>query len=154
MAFLRAPALLIHQLRHAIALNCWMPPPLMGEVASKWIFNGAASILTEVQRSKAATRQAIAKKILSKFQFHADPHGFHVWLNLPSQWEADSFCRETANHGVILSSGATFAPNNRLSIEAVRISLSHEIDDGRVAEGLRVIAALLEGDDSRNAMVI
>ena len=154
VAFLRAPATVVQALRQAVSLSCWMPPPLMSEVASQWIVDGTASLLTEVQRTEAAIRQAAAKKILGSHQFKANPHGFHLWLTLPPHWQAGDFCREAARRGVLLSSGHTFAPDTRFSPGAVRISLSHEPDRNRVLEGLKILATLLKEEDRPDALVI
>lgn len=154
VAFLRAPVAMVRSLRQAVALSCWMPPPLMSEVASQWIGDGTASLLTEAQRSHAAVRQAAAKQILDGNQFRADPYGFHLWLTLPPHWQSDIFCREAGRRGVILSSGQIFAPDNRFDPGAVRINLSHEPDHNRVTTGLEVLAALLREDARPDMLVI
>ncbi|WP_321389356.1 PLP-dependent aminotransferase family protein [uncultured Desulfuromusa sp.] len=154
VAFLRAPDTMVRSLRQAVALSCWMVPPLMSEVASRWIVDGTASLLTEAQRSNAAERQVAAKKILDGYIFRADPHGFHLWLTLPSHWQSDIFCREAERRGVILSSGHIFAPDNRFDPGAVRINLSHEPDQNRVMAGLEVLAELLKEEDRQGVMVL
>ncbi len=154
VAFLRAPVAMIRALRQAVSLSCWMPPPLMSEVASQWIFDGTASLLTKAQRSEAAHRQAAAKKILGNYRYRADPHGFHLWLTLPHHWQVDDFCREAVSRGVLLTSGHTFTPDTRFSPGAVRISLSYEPDQKRVLKGLEILSTLLKEEDRPSALVI
>ncbi|WP_155005868.1 PLP-dependent aminotransferase family protein [Pelobacter seleniigenes] len=143
VAFLRAPAALATAIRRAVTLSCWMPPPLMAEIAARWISDGTADLLTQAQRSEANVRQALAQKLLGGFKLQADSHGFHVWLQLPEHWQADLFCSEAARTGVLLTPGTAFCVAQRLQPQAVRISLSHEADRERVAMGLKKLAELL-----------
>ena len=51
VGYLHSPSRFHRSLRAAISLSCWMPPPLMAEVASVWIDEGTASRLNDFQRS-------------------------------------------------------------------------------------------------------
>ena len=154
VAFLHAPPGLVAALRHAVTISCWMPPPLMVEIAARWIFDGTANALTEAQRKEAVARQELARTILAGHDMQADPEGFHVWLPLPTGWYPDRFCAEAAQQGVRLIEGAAFAADDRLKPNAVRISLSHEPARDRVITGLKILAKLLKAPVSNPPLIM
>ena len=154
VAFLHAPAPLIQPLCRAVQLSCWMPPPLMVEVAARWMNDTTSDKLITAQRREAAKRQAMATKILGAWSIQSDPSGFHVWLNLPSQWRTQAFCRAAADRGIKLAPGTLFALGGRHDPNAVRISLSHEPDRQRVMQGLSIIQELLQTPLPEQTLVI
>lgn len=154
VGFVRAPAPYTPLLRGAVNLSCWMPPPLMVEIAARWIADGTAELLIKAQRVEAASRQALARSSLAGCDIHADPHGFHLWLRLPSHWSPDGFRSEAANRGVEVTDGTVFAADASLRPRAVRLGLSHEASRDRVEIGLTVIRDLLREPRTRSSMVI
>lgn len=154
VGYLHAPAERAHALRSAVRLSSWMPPPLMAEIASRWIEDGTADRLNGFQRDEAAARQSMARHILPRRHLRADAHGFHVWLSLPPRWHPDLFRMEAQNRGVKLLVGGAFAVDPADSPNAVRLCLSHESSRARVREGLTAIAELLRSADRTGALVL
>ena len=66
------------------------------------------------------------------------------WLPLPPEWQASSFVAAALESGVRVNAGDLFAAGADKP-SAVRLCLSHEVDDRRVEEGLTVVARLLAG---------
>ncbi|MEX3010308.1 PLP-dependent aminotransferase family protein [Hoeflea sp. TYP-13] len=143
IGFLAAPASLVPAIRHAVNLSVWMTPPMTLEVAARVIHDGTASELTMQQRTAATRRQSLARTILGHMDYVADPHGFHLWLPLPSDWRADTFRAQCARYGVLVSEGRSFAARGNDAPEAVRVCLSHEMSEARLEQGLRILANLL-----------
>ena len=143
VAFLRAPEALVPALRHAVTLSCWMPPPLMVEIACRWMADGTADELIRDQQAEAEKRQAMAKIILAGQAMAADARGFHIWLSLPPSLGADTFSAMAAKEGVRVTEGAAFAADGRPWPGAVRLSLGCEPSRERVQRGLEVLAGLL-----------
>ena len=154
VGFLHAPATLVPALRHAINLSVWMTPPMTLEVAARLIRDGTAEKLTAQQREGAKSRQILARSILGSVDFKADPHGFHLWMSLPDDWQADTFRVKCARLGVLVSEGRIFAACASEAPEAVRVCLSHEVDEARLKQGLRTIANLLRFAPSKAALEI
>jgi DNA-binding transcriptional MocR family regulator len=154
VGFVRTPAPHTTALRGAINLSCWMTPPLMVEIAARWIADGTAERLTEAQRTEAAARQALGTSILGAYNVQADPHGFHLWLRLPSHWSAGEFQTAAAKHGVEVTNGAAFANDPSLRPHAVRLGLSHEASRDRVEAGLIITRDLLREPKTHRAMII
>ena len=154
VGFVQAPPSHARAVRTAVNLSCWMPPPLMAEIASRWIEDGTADTLNAFQREEAAVRQAMAKELLPARYLRADAHGFHIWLSLPPHWHPDVFRMEAQNRGVKVLVGGTFAVDPSRSPNAVRLCLSHEASRARVREGLEVIAELLGSTEEPGSMVV
>ncbi|MCG8638510.1 MAG: PLP-dependent aminotransferase family protein [Desulfobacterales bacterium] len=153
-AFLKAPDLIARGLRSAVALSCWMPPPLMAEITCRWITDGTADLLTRAQRTEANKRQAMATDILADATLKSDPDGFHIWLSLPVQWSPSAFCARASQKGVQLTAGETFSPDEICRTKEVRISLSHEPSRKRVKNGLYILLKLLKVSDQMGPLVI
>lgn len=143
VGFVRAAAPLAPAIRNAVGLTCWMPAPLMVEIAARWIADGTADRLTDRQRAEAARRQAIAAALFTDHAIRADPHGLHVWLPLPTGWSAAAVTAEAAVRGVRIVDGAAFAIDPGARPPAVRLCLSHEPDSDRLTRGLRTLRTIL-----------
>ncbi|MCB1491385.1 MAG: PLP-dependent aminotransferase family protein [Rhodobiaceae bacterium] len=149
VGFLRAPEHLVPALRHAVNLSVWMTPPLTLEIATRLIRDRTAMDLAGQQRAAAERRQALARSILSNVDVVTDPQGLHIWLPLPDGLRADVFRAQCARHGILVSEARNFALRPGDAPEAVRVCLSHEADEARLARGLRTMANLLHGSTNR-----
>lgn len=154
MGFLLAPPAQARAARNAVRLSSWMPPPLMAEIASRWIEDGTADALNGFQRDEAAARQAMAGDLLPKASLEADPHGFHTWLTLPPRWTPELFRMAAQDRGVKVLVGGAFAVDPSDSPQAVRLCLSHESTRARVREGLTVLADLLQTSSGQETMIL
>ena len=154
VGFLYAPARLRRPLRAAVNLSCWMPPPLMAEIAATWIIDGTAEKLNQFQRSEARVWQQMARRILVGHDVRADPHGFHLWLSLPEHWWAESFRSAAESQGVKVLTGETFVIEQADAPNAIRICLSHEPSRARVSRGLEIIAGLLAETGDAGGLVV
>lgn len=154
VGFVRAPIGHVAALRGAVNLSTWMAPPLMVEIASRWIADGTAGILIDGQREEAAARQDIAGSIFNGLEMQTDPDGFHLWLPLPGHWSPDDFRSEAARRGVEVTEAAIFVAEPGLQPRAVRLALSHEPSRERLETGLAILRDLLAQPGTRRTMVI
>jgi len=143
VGFLHAPKSLIPALRNAVNLSVWMTPPMVLEVAGRMIKDGTAAGIAAKQRAAARHRQSLAQTILDRTDIVADPDGLHLWMPLPDNRRSDILRSQCARHGVLISEGRSFAPDISTAPEAVRICLSHEVDERRLEQGLQTLADLL-----------
>lgn len=144
VGYVAAPGLLLSAIETAIAISSWMPPPLMAEIARRWIAGGAGARLNAAQQAHANRRQLMARRLLGNRPYSANPDGLHLWLPLPGEWQVSSFVAAANEAGVRVNAGDLFAAGTDKP-SAVRLCLSHEVDDRRVEEGLTVVARLLAG---------
>lgn len=144
VGYVVAPAPLLSAIEAAIAVSSWMPPPLMAEIARRWIVDGTGTRLNAGQQAHAARRQLMARRLLGNRPYSAAPDGLHLWLPLPPEWQVSSFVAAAREAGVLVNAGDLFA-SGADKPSAVRLCLSHEVDDHRVETGLAVIGGLLAG---------
>ncbi|USQ74295.1 PLP-dependent aminotransferase family protein (plasmid) [Roseomonas mucosa] len=119
-----------------------MAPPLMSALASRWIANGTLDQLSRAISIENVERQKLAATILTDLRFAADPHGHHLWLQLPEHWRASDFADHADRAGVSIVPSAAFAVTAH-PIEAVRISLGVAPDRGVLEDGLTQLVSLL-----------
>ncbi len=154
VGFVRAPAERAVAIRNAVNLTCWMTPPLMAEIAARWILDGTADRLTEAQRARAARRQSLARTVFAGHGLHADPHGLHAWLDLPPGRSADAVVSDAAARGLRIVGGGAFSVDPKLRPDAVRLCLSHEADEARLRHGLETLRAVLSEPAAAPALVL
>jgi DNA-binding transcriptional MocR family regulator len=154
VGYLSAPDHLAGPLNYAIALSSWMPPPLMAEIATRWIEAGVADRLSQEQRDEAMARQALARDILSGQNIRVPSSGYHLWLSLPDGWRSDDFWAAAKRSGVEIQPATAFAVDRDTAPNAVRICLSHELTRDRVVEGLEIIARLLTSPIDEQLLVV
>ncbi len=154
VGYVYVPERLRRSFRAAISTSSWMPPPLMAEIASRWIHEGTAWRLNEFQRQEAQIRQGMAARILGVHAPEVDPSAMHLWLSLPDHWRPDSFRAAAEKLGVKVLTSETFSVQQTGSMPAVRVCLSHEATRERVARGLEILAGLLNETTDPGVFVV
>lgn len=154
VGFVRAPGTMIETVRTAVHMSCWIPPPLMADIARQWITDGTAGHLSDWQRGEAKARQRIAARVLGDLDFQADPNGLHVWLGLPDPWRADDLRQAAEARGVKILTGEVFAVGQQAAPQAVRLSLGCEPDRERMSQSLAVVAELINAGAGTGQSVV
>lgn len=121
-----------------------MAPPLMAEVASRWIRDGTATALVRARRVEARARQQIAREYLGEHEYEAHRSGYHLWLRLPEPWQSTHFVTRVLKRGVAVTPCDTFAVKPQAT-PAVRIGLGAAPSRQALRDGLEVIADVLAG---------
>lgn len=122
-----------------------MAPPLMAEIASRWIRDGTATSLTEARRAESITRQGIARATLGAHPFECHSTASHAWLPLPPSWrDTASFVGRAMAAGVAVTPGDAFAVSGNAP-PAVRLSLGAPPSREVLRRGLEIVAELLDG---------
>lgn len=121
-----------------LAMN-WMATPLMMELASHWITEGAAERLLAWQRQAMARRNRMARRAFGD-RLRGTPRGLHVWLPLDNGWTEDAFVIAARQSGVATASGRAFAMGSN-HVDGVRISLGAP-DESRLQTALSILSDL------------
>lgn len=143
VGYLVAPKSRQNAARTAVHMACWVPPPLMTEIATNWILNGSAEHLTRWQQQEAQTRQKIAAKCLEGIPYHADPHGLHLWLPLAENLNPERFVVDLEKRSVKTLPASAFSCEGAEVKPALRLCLGAETSRARIEVGLSEIANLL-----------
>jgi DNA-binding transcriptional MocR family regulator len=133
------------RLSSAIRATSLAPSPLLTALLTRCLMDGTALELLNAIRTEAAARQAMARAILPAGQFAADPHGLHVWLNLPPSWNRLDFCAHVRQRGLALVPADAFAVGHALP-NAVRLALGAAERRDVLEAALHAVAAAMQGD--------
>lgn len=143
VGFVRAPgvaeAMQLASCQHESAV---MAPPLNAATVSLWLANGTFDTLVDAVRKEAAWRQKLARTVLGEGRHAAHPQGYHLWLPLAGDMNADTLAAALALDGL------SAVPSDRFAVapdapKAMRISLGGTIDRRGLSRALHRLAAQL-----------
>ncbi|MFN3954016.1 MAG: PLP-dependent aminotransferase family protein [Pararhodobacter sp.] len=102
----------------------WMATALIAEIGTRWITEGTAERLLDWQRGELARRNQLAARCLTGLPLRSQPHGLHVWLPLPEEWDEQAFVNSARLRGVAVAPGSAFHIGGELVPEqGIRICL-------------------------------
>ncbi|QPC43074.1 PLP-dependent aminotransferase family protein [Kaustia mangrovi] len=137
-----APPALYDAVLAANQTTSWMPPPLMAELACRWIADGTAGELAAERLKISRALQAEAADHLAGIAYRADPDNSHLWIPLPVPWQADEFAARAREAGVIVSPSSVFAMVEPSREPAIRVCLSN-LAGSRLGPALDTLAGLI-----------
>ncbi|EPC02858.1 hypothetical protein L861_23900 [Litchfieldella anticariensis FP35 = DSM 16096] len=141
---LRAPSMLRERLATLQRAQSWMVPPLMAEAVCRWIDSGAAERLLDWQLDEIAARQRLARERLASFRISGQPHGFHVWLELPAGQRAAALLEQLERQHVRVTSAEPFCVGSEPAPQAIRLCVSAARSREALTRALDTLVALLE----------
>ena len=144
VGYMAAPQHLFPTLIGRLMVLGWMAPPLIAEIASRWVRDGTAMELALWQRDQMRTRHDVLHRRLGAFDWQGCPTGLHVWLRLPQAWTSDHFVRYARQFNVSVAPERPFLTPNAVNQNAVRISKGSMLELDRFGGALGNIARLLE----------
>ena len=145
-AYLYAPSKLLAQ-RVAGALRALsvMASPITNALATDWINDGTVNSVIQAIRDETYVRQSYAKKHLGNYIKHNQRDVFHLWLQLPKNFEMPPsiFATYLREQGVNAVSSAAFCTDNNPP-NAIRVGLGGSLTREECEESLRLIAHTFE----------
>lgn len=146
LGFIVAPAgPRFEKIATAIRLGAWTPTGFALEFGHRWLRTNVVSELEEAKRRDAIKRQKIASRELNGLSLIRDERSYHLWLELPDRWRAETFVSAAARRGIAVTPAATFAVVPGHAPNAVRLALaSPAMDD--LSRALRTIATICNGE--------
>lgn len=149
VGYLAVPEALRARVIEQVWSSIWMVSPLTAALASLWVEDGTFERVAGGRRDEAARRQQLAGEILAAlpadFRLRTARAGYHVWLEVGSEWNATTFANAAHERGVIVSPADAFYLGRGSAPRAVRISLSGAPDRARLAEALEVLVEVASG---------
>lgn len=137
-----------------ITATTWMNPPLVCEIASRWIDDGTVDRVLANRKLQVKRRISLLKKGLAGHRLICRPTGLHGWLELPQSMTSESFARQAAGMGVLVMPSSNFATHGRRTIEAVRICIGPPENEAEVKRGAEILASLLSGSQTETAQIM
>jgi DNA-binding transcriptional MocR family regulator len=143
LAYVVPPATERTRVQNAIRSTVWTVPPLLAEVATRWIGDGTAERLVELRRREATARLGLAREVLSGLSYRAHPGGYHLWLPLPAPWRSERLVLEAERAGVAVASGEEFRVGADAGPQAVRVALGAAPSRAVLSRGLHALTELI-----------
>jgi DNA-binding transcriptional MocR family regulator len=107
-------------------VTSWSGVNLVAEMASRWIEDGTATQLLEIQRNELRLRQSLVSDILGTHVIGSNPLSLCAWLQIPRNWSEDGLVRALASKGVAVTrgnGGIRICLGGRLSQSALQMAL-------------------------------
>ena len=130
-----------------VTLSCIMAPPLMAEIAARWIEDGTAAELLAHNREDLQQRYELVMATLGDLECRSHPHSHHAWLELPEPWTSSEFVAACRARNVLVAPAEAFAVDQAPA--AVRLSVASPAPDD-LRQALTVIRQLLASAPDRS----
>lgn len=143
IGYVAAPAAYVDRIASSIRSAVWMAPPLMAEIASRWIDDGTAARLITYQRAEARARQALVKSHLGHLDRALHTQGFHRFIDLPEPWKVGAFIDLLRERGVGVAPTESFVVGHGSMPRAVRLCVSSPASRDELDRALGIVADVL-----------
>lgn len=110
LAFLAPPEACLRLVVRRILATHWALPPLLAEIAARWIKDGTAATTLQAKRAEAQARQAIAREVLAGCIQPTQAGSLCNWIELGPGWTSHGFVAASLAAGVALLADASFRP--------------------------------------------
>jgi len=126
-----------------LRVSSWSGTYLTGEIATRWVENGTAQRLVEIQRDEARARQAIASEILGDHIASSHPLSLCAWLKVPPYWTEDGLVRSLTNQNVAVTPSEPFIAGPGHG-GGIRICLGGRMNHASLARALTIVRQAFE----------
>ncbi|WP_165777094.1 PLP-dependent aminotransferase family protein [Paremcibacter congregatus] len=144
VAYVVPPAALFKTVKRRILATHWTLPPLMAEIATRWINDGTAMTTLSTKKTEAEIRHRLAYKIIGAPFIKEKAASSYVWIDLPSEWTAEIFINEAFENRVAVLGDGSFRVTPEALKPGIRLCLGAAPDRQRLETGLIKIAAMLK----------
>ena len=141
--FMAVPKGMEARISSVVRDTCRMATPLMAEIVTQWIENGAAAEISRMQREEIAARQQIAKSALKGLDYEMHAGSFVLLLYPPEPWRDEEFALAAKECGVLVIPASVFAVGHASPRHAVRICLGAARGRDLVEKGLKELVGLI-----------
>ncbi|MBR0554555.1 PLP-dependent aminotransferase family protein [Ciceribacter sp. L1K23] len=126
-----------------LRVTSWSGTYLSGEIATRWVENGTAKRLVEIQREEARKRQQVAMDILGDHVASSHPLSLCAWLRVPPHWTEESLVRSLANQNVAVTPSEPFIAGPGHG-GGIRICLGGRLNDASLVKALTTVRQAFE----------
>jgi len=148
IGMIAGPPHLTDRLAASVRQGAWTALGLSLAAGLHWMSGGSAATLADAKRRDAASRQALAREILTGLTVVGDPRAYHLWLELPETWRAEAFAAASLRRGIALLPAPAFAVVPGHAPNAVRLALATPSRED-LAGALRTLRRLAVSEDDQ-----
>ncbi|MBN8830218.1 MAG: PLP-dependent aminotransferase family protein [Sphingomonadales bacterium] len=144
IAYVRAPSVSsIDPFAADIRETAVMASPLNAALVSLWYRNGRFDELVAGIREESIARQRIVASLLAGFPYRANREGYHFWLDLHQEDDADALVDRVSSLGLSVVPGQVFAVAGSDRSSHLRVSVGGAIDHSGLKRALMELARML-----------
>jgi len=149
LGYIHCPPEWLARMTASVRTSVWMVSPLAAQIATNLITSGQAAEMANNQCQEARARQLMARELLGRYEYKAQPTSFHIWLKLPPRWPSgEHFAVLARGHQLMIAGGDTFSVNrDEEGRQWVRIAIMASTQD-RMRFVLTKLAGLVNTPDS------
>ena len=144
IGYLKMPQRLALRAESVLRVSSWMATSPMAEVATRWIMDGTAQRLVEIQRTRLGARQAIVREVLGAYILGSHPQALSVWLRVPDYWRPERVARELRKRNIAVTTPDPFLVGNAERPNAVRLCIGAEASDATFRTAIETIGNVFE----------
>ncbi|SFA83585.1 DNA-binding transcriptional regulator, MocR family, contains an aminotransferase domain [Rhizobium sp. NFR07] len=126
-----------------LRVSSWSGTYLTGEIATRWVENGTAQRLLEIQREEARARQMIATEILGDHIASSHPLALCAWLKVPPHWSEEGLVRSLTNQNVAVTPSEPFIAGPGHG-GGIRICLGGRLNHATLTKALTTVRQVFE----------
>lgn len=126
-----------------LRVTSWSSTYLPAEIATRWVEDGTAARLLEIQREEARARQAVALQALGPHIASTHPLSLCVWLKVPPHWTEDGLVRSLAERKIAITPSDPFVVGTGHG-GGVRICLGGRLSHAALADALATVSRSFE----------
>ncbi|MCZ7911721.1 PLP-dependent aminotransferase family protein [Agrobacterium leguminum] len=126
-----------------LRVSSWSGTYLTAEIATRWVENGTARRLLDVQRAEVRARQKIATDILGDHIASTHPLSFCAWLKVPPRWTEDGLVRALTNQNVAVTPSEPFIAGPGHG-GGIRICLGGRLNHSSLVKALTTVRQTFE----------
>lgn len=142
--YLSVPRRMALRVDSVLRVSAWMATPLIAEIATRWVSDGTAARLIDVQRESLSLRHALVKTALPTYILGQHPNALSVWLSLPEHWQLDPLVRELRHRDIAVTSPDPFMVRGTARPRAFRLCVGADVAQQRVKNAVETIAAVFD----------
>lgn len=147
VGYIKPPAQYFKLIGNALRASNWLSPPLMAEIASRWIMSGQAAIIMERQKVELRKRHALVRDKLNYPAVHHE-RCLNVWLQLPAPWRAQNFAAEAEAKGVLVKTSELFSAGQFAAPQAIRFCLGGDLSMKQLDNAITIFNEILAATPS------
>ena len=125
-----------------LRVNSWMATPLLAEIATRWIGDGTAQRLIEIQRKRMELRQNMVRDAFGDLVIGQHPNALSAWVGIPEHWLLDPLVKELRDRNIAVTSPDPFLVLGSKRPSAIRLCLGADASDVRVHTAINTIAGV------------
>ncbi|HEX6176794.1 MAG TPA: PLP-dependent aminotransferase family protein, partial [Thermoanaerobaculia bacterium] len=143
LGFASVPETLVERVTAACAALTPFTSTVSAELFTQLVDSGAANRTVEAKRATVANNRKAANRALDGLRVESHAMSPHLWLELPRGVDAQEIAERARSRGVGVLPSATFSPDRKPRVEAVRISIGATDDARRIESAVRTVVSLI-----------